>query len=54
MLIWCMKCRKKQSVEKPYFVKTKFNKYLVKGICPICNCKMSSLIKKEHYIDAKK
>ena len=53
MLVWCMKCQKKQSIEDKYFVKTKFNKYLVKGNCPVCKGKMSSLITKAHYTSEK-
>lgn len=53
MLVWCMKCKKKQSIDKKYFTKTRFNKYLVKGICPVCNSKMASLISKAHYTSEK-
>ncbi len=49
MLVWCMKCKKKQSIARKYFIKTRFNKYLVRGECPICDSKMSSLISKAHY-----
>ena len=53
MLVWCMKCKKKQSITDKYFTKTRFNKYLVKGNCPICKGKMSSLITKAHYVSEK-
>jgi len=54
MLVWCMKCQKKQSIKDKYFTKTKHNKYLVKGICPICQGRMASLITKDHYESEKK
>jgi len=49
MLVYCMKCRKKETIAEKYFVKTKKNKYLVKGVCKVCGCRMSGLISKAHY-----
>jgi hypothetical protein len=44
-----MKCKQKRPINGHYFVKTRFNKSLVKGLCAECNTKVSGLVSKDFY-----
>lgn len=48
MEIYCVKCRKKQEVKEELLTEgqTKNGRWMKKGNCPVCNCKVNVFIKK--------
>ena len=49
MLGYCMRCKAKQSIKDRFAYKTKKNKYMVKGTCNECGCKVCVMISKDEY-----
>ena len=44
---YCVKCKKKRKMEDTQEITTKNGRRAVKGICPVCSCKMFKFLKME-------
>ena len=47
MQSYCVKCRKTTPLQNAKAVKTKNNKYILKGTCPVCGGKKSTFISRK-------
>jgi len=44
---FCVKCKKEREFVNPQEVKTKNNRYAIKGLCPVCGTTMYRFISKK-------
>ena len=47
--IYCLKCKRKTGTKNVSSVATKNNRYLIKGLCEICDSKKSNFVSKKKF-----